>query len=325
MSHNPKPTKEEKLAFLTMSLDDKIKRTKTLIMDWYAQFGGKVYVSFSGGKDSTVLLHIVRQLYPDVVVVFDDTGLEYPEIRDFVKKQETITWIKPKLTFKEVIEKYGYPIISKEQSRYIADIRSPNVGETLRNIRLKGTKNGKFKLSNKWKPLINSDFKISNRCCDVMKKSPFKNFEKATGLKPFVGITAEESRLRIQLYFQGECNEYSNKHPTSHPLMFWNEQDILEYIRRNNLEIASVYGDVIEENEKLKTSGVHRTGCMFCMYGVHLEPLGKTRFDIMKKTHPKQYNYIMEKLNGKHVLNEYLKCDSVHSEPLLFEEINDVA
>ena len=82
-------------------------------------------------------------------------------------------------------------------------------------------------------------------------------------------------------------------------------------------------GDVIEENGKLKTSGVHRTGCMFCMYGVHLEPLGKTRFDIMKKTHPKQYNYIMEKLNGKHVSNEYLKCDSVHCEPLLFEEIND--
>lgn len=112
-------SKDDKRYFLTMSLDDKIKRTKQLIMEWYAQFKGKVYVSFSGGKDSTVLLHIARSLKcgKDIVGVFDDTGLEYPEIRDFVKQQENIIWIKPKMNFKQVIEKYGYPIISKEQSK----------------------------------------------------------------------------------------------------------------------------------------------------------------------------------------------------------------
>lgn len=310
---------DDKLAFMSMTLDDKIKRTKQLIMEWYAQFDGKVYVSFSGGKDSTVLLHIARNTLgcSDIVGVFDDTGLEYPEIRDFVKQQDNIIWIKPKLSFKQVIDKYGYPIISKEQSYYIYQLRTTR-SEKVKNLRLYGGRKGAFKVSDKWKPLINADFKISNSCCDVMKKKPFKDFEKETGLKPIIGIMADESKLRFQKYMQGDCNQYSSKHPVSHPMMFWNEQDVLQYIKRNNLPIAAVYGDVVEENGKLRTTGVHRTGCMFCMYGVHLEPTGQTRFDKMRITHPQLYDYIMHKLNGEHVLNEYLKCDAKHQEPTMF-------
>lgn len=309
-------TKEEKQAFLKMSLDDKIKRTKQLIMEWNAQFKGKVYISFSGGKDSTVLLHIARHTKgcDDIVGVFDDTGLEYPEIREFVKKQDNIIWIKPKMNFKQVIEKYGYPIISKEQSRNIYEIKTTK-SQKLLDIRLGKGFGG---LSQKWRPLLDADFKISNRCCYVMKKYTFSKFEKETGLKPIIGIMAEESRQRTSSYFRGECNEYNSKKPESKPMYFWTEQDVLQYIKRENLEIASVYGDIIEENGKLKTTGVYRTGCMFCMYGVHLEELGNTRFDKMKITHPKQYDYIMNKLNGKHILNEYLKCDDKHQEPTMF-------
>lgn len=311
-------SKEDKLAFMKMTLDDKIKRTKMLIMDWYAQFGGKVYVSFSGGKDSTVLLHIARQVHPDIIGVFDDTGLEYPEIREFVKKQENIIWIKPKQNFKQVLEKYGYPIISKEQSRYISDLRSPNVSEKIKNIRLNGTEMGRFKLSEKWKPLINSDFKISNRCCDIMKKAPLKEFGKKTGFKPIIATMASESMTRLMHYVNGECNAFNSKNPESKPMSFWDEQDVLEYIKRENLEIASIYGEVIEENGLLRTTGVNRTGCMFCMYGVHLEPVGQTRFDKMKVSHPQLYDYIMNKLNGEHVLYEYLKCDAKYRKSTMF-------
>ena len=59
-------------------LDKKIQVTQTRIIEWYEYFQGKVYVSFSGGKDSTVLLDIVRHIYPDVLAVYIDTGLEYP-------------------------------------------------------------------------------------------------------------------------------------------------------------------------------------------------------------------------------------------------------
>lgn len=78
-------TKEDLRELQALPLDLKILKTKNRIKEWYDYFGGQVYVSFSGGKDSTVLLHIARELYPDIEAVFVNTGLEYPEIRKFVK------------------------------------------------------------------------------------------------------------------------------------------------------------------------------------------------------------------------------------------------
>lgn len=304
-----KYTREQKEEFLKMSLGEKIQRTKELILEWYLQYDGKVYVSYSGGKDSTVLLHIARSIKgcEDIPAVFCDTGLEYPEIREFVKKTENVIWIKPKLTFKEVIEKYGWPVVSKEQSRYIYDMKTSN-SEKLKNIRLNGGRNGKSgKLSMRWRHLIDSKFKISDNCCAVMKKRPFKRFEKDTGRKSILGTMAEESRLRFQTYMKGNCNAFNEKHPKSRPLMFWTEQDILEYIWKEKLPISSVYGEIVRgEDGKFSTTGCHRTGCMFCLYGLHLEPK-PNRLDQMKETHPKQYDYIMNNLGGAEVVREYMK------------------
>ena len=104
----------------SLPLQAKIQMTRRRISEWVDAFGEDgIYVSFSGGKDSTVLLDIVRKDYPNVKAVFVDTGLEYPEIRSFVKGFNNVDWIKPKMTFKQVIEKYGYPFISKEVSECV--------------------------------------------------------------------------------------------------------------------------------------------------------------------------------------------------------------
>ena len=95
----------------SLPLTQKIRLSEKRIEQWYNHWHGQVYVAFSGGKDSTVLLHLVRSMYPNVPAVFSDTGLEYPEIREFVKSINKVIWIKPQKTFKEVIEKYGYPVI----------------------------------------------------------------------------------------------------------------------------------------------------------------------------------------------------------------------
>jgi len=112
-----KHTLEELQQWQSLPLSIKIRMTEERIRDWVREYGEDgVYVSFSGGKDSTVLLDIVRKLYPNVKAVFVDTGLEYPEIREFVRGFDNVDWLKPKMTFKQVIKKYGYPFISKEVS-----------------------------------------------------------------------------------------------------------------------------------------------------------------------------------------------------------------
>lgn len=189
---------------------------------------------------------------------------------------------------------------------------------------MNGGKNGKSgKISQCWKPLVNADFEITNACCDVMKKRPMKNFEKETGLHPIVGTMAGESRRRFEQYMRGNCNAFSVAHPVSKPLSFWTEQDILEYIKRYNIKIPSVYGDIIEDVNGLKTSGCNRTGCMFCMFGLHLEK-SPNRFERMKKTHPKQYDYIMNKLNGEHVMNVYLSCSPRKSTRKIRTDLFDI-
>ena len=99
----------------SLPLSAKIRMTEYRIRPWvecYWEDG--VYVSFSWGKDSTVLLDLARKLYPDISAAYVDTGLEYPEIREFVKRQENVEVVRPKMNFRQVIEKYGYPFIGKE-------------------------------------------------------------------------------------------------------------------------------------------------------------------------------------------------------------------
>ena len=99
-------------------LDRKIATTLTRIAEFANHFNNQVYVSFSGGKDSTVLLDLVRKIIPNVPVIFSNTGLEYPEIQSFARAQGA-EFVRPKMMFNEVITKYGYPIISKEVSEAI--------------------------------------------------------------------------------------------------------------------------------------------------------------------------------------------------------------
>ena len=81
MSEQNRHTAGDLTQMQALPLSAKINMTKLRIRAWVDEFGiDGVYVSFSGGKDSTVLLHICREMYPDIKAVFVDTGLEYPEI-----------------------------------------------------------------------------------------------------------------------------------------------------------------------------------------------------------------------------------------------------
>ena len=368
-----KRTLQDLQQFQAMPLNIKIRLTQSRIRAWVNEFGEDgVYVSFSGGKDSTVLLHLVREMYPNIPAVFCDTGLEYPEIREFVKGFDNVEWIKPKKNFRKVIEDYGYPFISKEVSERvyygqkhltwwkaqnsldrptdrptdygIADLfgvrthkkgnnKKVTIPDNVIEEFIKTGGRGSYKLkelygklkqadgtpsmfdSTRWKFLLLCPQMISNKCCDVMKKSPICGYEKRTGRWGMTATMASESRLRTQQWLQHGCNAFDTKHPISNPMSFWTEQDVLLYIHENKIPIASVYGEVVKDEEvdgqtdwgelgifdiglpTFKTTGCQRTGCMFCGFGCHLEKPGEGRFERMKRTHPKQYAYIMRPWN----------------------------
>ena len=285
-----------------LPLERKIQITQSRIIEWYKHYNGQVYVSFSGGKDSTVLLHLVRELFPDVEAVYVDTGLEYPELRQFVKTFDNVTWLKPKMNFRQVLDKYGYPIISKTVSRDVGRYQknggiNQKTGEYTSSYKflngLYTDKDGNYSIFNqeKWMFLVDAPFKISSQCCDVMKKRPLHKFDKLSNKKPYLGIMTAESNQRKMVWLKTGCNAFDGLNPQSQPMAFWTEQDVLEYIVKSELKICSVYGDIIQNKKgKYITTGLNRTGCMFCGYGCHLEK-SPNRFERMKETHPKIWDY----------------------------------
>jgi 3'-phosphoadenosine 5'-phosphosulfate sulfotransferase (PAPS reductase)/FAD synthetase len=294
-----------------LSLEAKIIRSQQRIREWYEHWDGQVYVSFSGGKDSTVLLHLVREIYPDVPAVFIDTGLEYPEIKEFVRTVDGVEIVRPKMSFRQVLEYYGYPVVSKEQSKRLKEYRTTK-SDKLRDVLLNGNKWGRGKISNKWRFLIDAPFKVSDMCCEVMKKRPAKAYEKKSGRKAILGTMAVESVMRATDYMKYGCNAFDMKRPISRPLGFWTEQDVLQYLTDQNLPYASVYGDIVKTKDGFVTTGCDRTGCVFCMFGCHLEK-EPNRFQRLAKTHPKLYEYCMKPTSegglGLAEVLEYIKVD----------------
>ena len=112
-----------------LPLDDKIALSRARIAEWYKFWDGDVCISFSGGKDSTVLRDLVHSMYPEVPCVWVNTGLEYPEIQQFVRSDPDSVIVRPAMDFKAVITEYGYPIISKEVSEaiYYARRKHPRI------------------------------------------------------------------------------------------------------------------------------------------------------------------------------------------------------
>ena len=285
---------------------------------------GAVYVSFSGGKDSTVLKHIVDSMYDDVPSLFVNTGLEYPEIQKFAMSQKNVITVRPDMRFDEVIKNYGYPVISKEvaEKTYYGQMGRPYAINAFQGLDKHGNPDSFRKQLVKYAHLVDSGIPISSKCCYVMKKTPAKKYERETGRKPILGTMAEESALRKQSWIKSGCNAFESKRPTSQPMSFWTEQDVLQYLKKYDVPYCSVYGDIqvkphddaikgqidlidylgcYEPEDVLETTGERRTGCIFCMFGCHLEK-EPNRFQRLKQTHPRQYEYCIgggEMVDGK--------------------------
>lgn len=323
--NQPRHSYGDLMQMQSLPLKIKITMTERRIYDWYNYWRGDVCLSYSGGKDSTVLKHIIDNMGLNIPSVFDNTGLEYPEIQKFAMSQPNVTTVRPEMMFTDVLKEYGYPVVSKEISEKIKIYKrgvpwvrkyfeDPTAGRN-------DGKKSKYYIAEKWHKLIDAPFDVSGDCCRVMKKRPLQKYQKETGRQPIVATMASESKLRERAWVQAGCNAFESRHPRSMPMAFWTEQDVLHYIKEKNVPICSLYGDIIvkpksEEDkdqitfadymnqydgEVLTTTGMKRTGCMFCMFGCHLEK-SPNRFQRMKETHPRQYEYCIgggEMVDGK--------------------------
>ena len=253
-SNQPIP-KEAAKQLLALDLQDKEILSYEKIDQWYTAWGGKCYVSFSGGKDSTVLAYLVARYLSSfrtppwlLTLVFVNTGLEYPEIQKFVNTYADwlrrefprvtieLVRLRPKMNIRQVVTKYGYSIVSKEIADCIADAKRNPDG--LRMKRLRGEairRDGKPSAYNceKWEFLLYAPFGISAKCCSVMKKSPLKTYAHQADLQAMGATMAAESRLRMTYWLKTGCNAFDGKRPI---------EQAYELLDRSTMRSASAVG-----------------------------------------------------------------------------------
>lgn len=310
-------TQDDLKRLTQLQLDEKIYHTLSTAESFYQAVGGRCFISFSGGIDSTVLEDIINNRYKEfggklwdkIPSVFCDTGLENPENKIFIKNKKDVEIIRPKINFLETIKRYGYPLIRKEVAKAIYQSRSKPGGQ--QDIRMHGeyinprTGDREYNYS-KWLPVKDLPIIISDKCCNVMKKNPFHTYIKETKTFPIVGTTTQESAVRRQAWLRDGCNTFASGKEKCRPVSIWTNQDMLQYIDKYSIKYSKAYGNLCRlDDGKFCMSGCDRTGCMFCAFGMHQEK-GETRYQRLKKLYPKIYEFQVgggewNKIDGKNI------------------------
>lgn len=341
-----KHTTDELKQKQNLPLDIKVRMSCYRIDQAVEMFGEDgLYISFSGGKDSTVLTYIVRELcgYKNIPLVFVDVPTQFTELKEFARTFDNLVILKSKISFKEVCEKNGFPMISKQIARYIEGARrwkrenpNGNIKDATVDYKImygilehkeKGIETGEYSKTydkSRYSFMVDAPFETSAKCCHYMKKEPLKRYSKETGRIPITGQMAEESHLRTMAWLENGCNSFNSKHPMSNPLSFWTEQDILKFIKINNISICSVYGDVVytdvdgmpydyvlfDKDAKLKTTKCDRTGCVLCGFGACSK--NDERYLNLKETHLEMYNLLNIFTNNGVTMMEAIKWMNEH-------------
>jgi len=279
---------------LAMPFDSKVEWARRRIREWHDHYDGMVYVAFSGGKDSQVLLHLVRSEFPDVPAVFCAEPT-FPEVLRVVRETPNCVTLKPKRKIPEIIERFGYPVISKRVAQYVHEARSGGPGSSIWRLRttgvtIRGTTSPPSRISAKWLKLLDAPFLVGDRCCYVTKKNPAKAYAKASGRVAFIGTLASESNQRLLSYKLHGCNGYDLKSPRSTPLAVWAPEDVAAYSTGHGIKHAEVYD-----------MGYTRTGCMACGFGCHMRK--PNQFELLKDTHPKVWRWAMHDIGWMRVLD----------------------
>lgn len=267
---------KEETDLVMNELDIKITSAMHRIEELYFQTDGRCYVSFSGGKDSTVILAIVKMCEDILTIprnaipaVFSDTGIELGAIKDFVRWvknnwYENVEIIRPKKTFSWIINNEGKPMKSKIKSQFLSRYQKGNRSKnTMINLLGQNNKLIKAKIANKDMHIMHPDFdiKVSDSCCHILKKKPFKKYNEKNDIKGYIlgeriaegGIRATSASKRIN---EGGklCTKTQGNYIVKLPIIDWTNKDIDEFIKKYDIPLSKAYTE----------QGYERTGCFCC-------------------------------------------------------------
>jgi len=292
--HN-KYTHQELAHWLSLDLDSKIAWSKITIERAIEKMDNPS-VAFSGGKDSTVLVHMLLPYKPNIITIYGNTTIEFPESIRFVRHLRD-EWklnfyeAKPEVTFWEIVEEYGWPLMGKTFGVGGVAHKSSRA-MFFDDLAERGELTGQY--------AIQSRIPISSACCTFLKERPSIKMQKSLGVDGvFLGIMASESRQRRFNFLQyGELYYPKTQRIWKcHPMAIWTDDDVWEYIRRFNIPYSELYDMGFYRGDKF----IHHTrnGCMFCGMDIRF---ADNHLSIMRHTHPKAWEMIMVKKGLARVL-----------------------
>ena len=317
-----------------------INRSMNRIIDLYDQCG-TVYLSFSGGKDSTVVLKLIDMCYERGLIprgaipaVFANTHLELDATLDFVNwvKENWYPWteiIKPAVSFSSVFKNYGYPIISKMKSGELSDLQGQMKNGTVRQFRsfqrLAGIPyvgahgqqvkiNCRLKIADKHLQVLHSEFNIpaSDDCCRLMKKKPFEEYAITNCmLGYYTGERLSEGGVRRYVADQraasgstNVCTRLHGPYIVKSPIIDWPNEIVDQFIEEYDVPLSRAY----------TVYGMDRTGCYLCPFGVSVEQ----RLEVLHKYEPRKYKAAIHFMRDVYIAQGF----KLEFDPEYMEEFN---
>lgn len=258
-----------------------------IIKDTIEKFGEEnFYISFSGGKDSTVVHYLVDLAIPQNKIprVYINTGIEYIDVVRFVermaKEDNRIVIIKNKTNIRKTLDEKGYPFKSKEHSKRVKEYQKYGMSRTsyryLHGLRPDGTP-GTFKCPECLKYQFESDFKmpVSEKCCDILKKENFNRYRKESGKEiSILGVRRAEGGLRrmqtgcVLFDKKGLLKSFKPLNPVSNEWIDW-------FVDKYKIKLCRLY---------YPPFSFKRTGCKGCPFSINLQE----QLEIMEKYLPSE-------------------------------------